>query len=132
MHFSRREHFLFQADLEDAGLIFDFQAFTRAEDALGHLQEQAYPAVLVLTDLGLAGCDAVDFIRQARAHVGMGGVGVYSGAKSADREEECRKAGASFYLVKPASLPKLVDAVEELEGLFTRKGEDGRLELVHA
>jgi len=97
------EHFLFRADLEDAGLRFGFQAFTRPEDALDHLASAPKQPVVVFTDLSLAGGDALDFIAAVQPLLGGGAVGVYSGARNPEMEAKCRKAGSSFYMVKPVS-----------------------------
>ncbi|WP_291842299.1 response regulator [Maricaulis sp.] len=105
------EHFLFKADLEDAGIDFEFNGFTRPEDAMGHLRARAGEPVLVLCDLSLAGSDALAFIGDTQPFLGGGAIGVYSGARNPEIEEKCRAAGATFYIVKPVSRAKLVDAL---------------------
>lgn len=127
------EHFLFQADLEDAGLDMTFEAFTIGDDALDYLkQRDSAGPVLVLTDLSIPGGDPVEFIRQALPRLNAGAIGVYSGAKNPDMEAECREAGASFYIVKPVTLDKLVDVVADLGGLSVSKTADGKTRIIAA
>ena len=97
------EHFLFQADLEDAGVRFSFAAFTRPEDALVHLRDNGDGPAVVFTDLSLAGANALDFIASVQPLLGGGAVGVYSGARNPEMEAKCRDAGSSFYIVKPVT-----------------------------
>lgn len=125
------EHFLFQADLGDAGLEMDFHAFTRGDAALDFLEGRG-PAgpVLVLTDLSIPGGDAADFIRKAVPHLDGGSIGVFSGAKNPDVEAECRNAGSSFYIVKPIQLDKIEDIVADLPGMRIQPGEAGKVRLV--
>ena len=97
------EHFLFRADLEDAGVRFEFEAFTRPEEALAHLAAAPRNPILVFTDLSLAGGNALDFIGAVQPYLGGGAVGVYSGARNPEMEMKCRKAGSGFYMVKPVT-----------------------------
>ena len=108
------EHFLFRADLEDAGLVFDFEAFTRPEDALSHLHPAPGQPVLIFTDLSLAGGDALDFIAAVQPLLAGGAVGVYSGARNPEMEAKCRTAGSSFYIVKPVTRPAFEATVAEV------------------
>ncbi|WP_075190925.1 response regulator [Maricaulis sp. W15] len=124
------EHFLFKADLEDAGVDFEFNGFTRPEDAMEHLNARASAPVLVLCDLSLAGGDALAFIRDTQARLGGGAIGVYSGARNPEMEEKCRSAGAMFYIVKPVSRAKLVDALAKSGKLSLAEQGNGRVILV--
>lgn len=125
------EHFLFRADLEDAGVFFDFQAFTRPEDALDWLRDIPGTPVMILSDLSLAGHDAVNFIADTGPLVSDGAVGVYSGTRNPDVEAKCREAGASFYIVKPVTRRVFETTVAELD-LFDLDDRDGQLHLVLA
>ena len=125
------EHFLFQADLGDAGLDMDFRAFTRGDDALDFLQTRSADGpVLVLTDLSIPGGDPVDFIRKAVPLLGGGNIGVFSGAKNPDTEVDCRDAGASFYIVKPIELDKIKAAVADFPGMQIIAAGNGKIKLV--
>lgn len=125
------EHFLFRADLEDAGVRFEFEAFTRPDDALTHLRAAARKPVLVFTDLSLAGGDAVDFIRSVQPHLGGGSVGVYSGARNPEMEQKCRKAGSGFYMVKPVTRTAFEKTIAAI-GTMQLVDEEGGLRLVVA
>lgn len=127
------EHFLFRADLEDAGVRFEFEAFTRPEDALAHLETAPRRPVVVFTDLSLAGGDALDFIGAVQPLLGGGSVGVYSGARNPEMEAKCRKAGSSFYMVKPVTREAFEIMIAEIGTV--RLAEDsatGHLHLVPA
>ena len=127
------EHFLFKADLEDAGIRFEFEAFTRPEDALEHLETAPKRPVVVFTDLSLAGGDALDFIGAVQPLLGGGAVGVYSGARNPEMEEKCRKAGSRFYMVKPVTRDAFEIMISEIGTV--RLAEDsatGHLHLVPA
>ena len=121
------EHFLFKADLEDAGIDFAFEAFTRPEEALDHLRSLDGAPVLVLCDLSLAGGDALAFIRDTGPYLGAGTIGVYSGAKNPEMEEKCRTVGSTFYIVKPVSRPKLVEALARSGKVKLAETADGRV-----
>ncbi|WP_417479893.1 response regulator [Maricaulis maris] len=121
------EHFLFKADLEDAGVDFAFEGFTRPDDALTHLRSLNEVPVLVLCDLSLAGGDALAFIREAAGSLGGGSIGVYSGAKNPEMEEKCRQAGSTFYIVKPVSRIKLAEAVAKTGTVRLAETSDGRV-----
>lgn len=121
------EHFLFKADLEDAGVVFEFHGFTRPEDAMDHLRAQDGGPVLVLCDLSLAGGDALAFIGDTQPFLGGGSIGVYSGAKNPEMEEKCRQAGATFYIVKPVSRTKLVEALLKSGQIVLADTGDGRV-----
>jgi len=121
------EHFLFRADLEDAGIDFAFEAFTRPEEALDHLRSLGGAPVLVLCDLSLAGSDALAFIRDSGPHLGGGTIGVYSGARNPEMEEKCRAVGSTFYIVKPVSRAKLVDALAKSGKIRLADTGDGRV-----
>lgn len=123
------EHFLFRADLEDAGIHFEFQAFTRPEDALDWLGATPGIPVMVLSDLSLAGHDAVDFIARTQPLVRDGAVGVYSGTRNPEVEAKCREAGASFYIVKPVTRPVFEETLSGLS-VFELEDRDGKLHLV--
>lgn len=124
------EHYLFKADLEDCGFDFEFAAFTRAADALSYLSENVHQPVLVLTDLGLGGEDALEFIASAVGALKGGAVGIYSGVHSPELDQKCKAAGASFYLVKPISAEKLEDVISTISGIAVHAVEDGRRRLV--
>ncbi|WP_300542266.1 response regulator [Maricaulis sp.] len=123
------EHFLFRADLEDAGVRFEFEAFTRPEDALAHLKSGPGRPVLIFTDLSLAGSDAVEFIRDVQPFLGGGAVGVYSGARNPEKEAKCRDAGSSFYIVKPVTRDVFEKTVAGLGSMALVEAE-GELRLV--
>lgn len=124
------EHFLFRADLEDAGVDFDFHAFTKAEEALDHLRTQAGQAALVLTDLSLAADGAMQLIRETTEMLPAGVIGVYSGTRNPEAEQRCRDAGARFYIVKPVTRQKLEEVIVDAPGLHAERREDGSLHIV--
>jgi CheY-like chemotaxis protein len=119
------EHFLFKADLEDAGVRFEFEAFTRPEDALLWLRSAAGRPVLLLTDLSLGGHDAMAFIVAAQELLGGGAMGVYSGTRNPEVEAKCREAGASFYIVKPVTRKVLEDVIAGVAGFALTDDGDG-------
>ncbi|WP_417493886.1 response regulator [Maricaulis sp.] len=126
------EHFLFRTDLEDAGFDLDIHCFIRPDDALGHLSAHPGGPVVVLTDIGLSGADAIDFICQVVVSAPDAVIGVYSGAQNPDTEAACRAAGASFYIVKPISDAKLESVVAASGVLTVETLSDGRRRLVSA
>ncbi|WP_300529471.1 response regulator [Maricaulis sp.] len=124
------EHFLFRADLEDAGVDFDFHAFTKADEALDHLRERAGQAALVLTDLSLAADGALKLIQEAADLIPSGAIGVYSGTRNPEAEQRCRDAGARFYIVKPVTRQKLEEVVIDAPGVHAEARADGSLHIV--
>lgn len=123
------EHLLFREDLKDAGVLFEFFAFTKADIALEHLKARSNKPVLVLTDLSLADDAALRLIEACQPHLNGGAVGVYSGTRNPDMEMRCRDLGALFYIVKPVTRDKLVDAVKDLAGVTFRSGPDDALSI---
>ena len=69
---------MFREDLKDAGVVFDFSAFTKADDALDFLRQREKKPVLVLTDLSLADEAALRLIEECQEFLHGGAVGVYS------------------------------------------------------
>tara|TARA_R110002051_G_scaffold308629_3_gene380595 strand:- start:28046 stop:28471 length:426 start_codon:yes stop_codon:yes gene_type:complete len=126
------EHFLFRTDLEDAGFDLDLESFAHPEDALAHLYRRAGGPILVLTDMGLAGDDPVEFIELAAKTLHGGVIGAYSGARNPDMEANCRAVGASFYIVKPISSAKLEAAIVATDAISIEVLPDGRRRLVCA
>lgn len=126
------EHFLFKADLEDAGISVELDGFTRTEAALDHLRTRDPAPILVLTDLSLAGSDAVAFIRDTKPYLNGGAVGVYSGARNPEMEAKCRLAGATFYIVKPVTREKLEEAIAAIESVRLVTTDDNGARLVAA
>lgn len=126
------EHFLFRTDLEDAGFELELECFTHPEDVMAYLFRRAGGPVLVLTDLGLAGDDAIEFISLAAKLLHGGAIGAYSGARNPDTDDQCREAGASFYIVKPISSEKLEDAIAGTDSIKIEILPDGRRRLVCA
>lgn len=125
------EHFLFRADLEDAGLLFGFEGFTRPEDALAHLRAGPQQPVLVFTDLSLAGYNALEFIAAVQPMLFGGAVGVYSGARNPEMEARCRDAGSGFYMVKPVTRTAFEKTVAGLHAIrLVEDGGAGTLRLV--
>lgn len=124
------EHLLFQEDLEDAGMVFDFFAFTRADEALVHLRERESYPVLLFTDLSLAGDSALQLISDSRKYLHGGAVGCYSGTHNPELDERCQARGASFYIVKPVSHDAVLEIIADLEAITTRQDVEGRLALV--
>lgn len=124
------EHFLFRTDLEDAGFDLDLESFAHPEDALARLHRRAGGPVLVLTDMGLAGDDPVEFIELAAKVLHGGAIGAYSGARNPDMEAKCREVGASFYIVKPISGEKLAAALAATDAISIETLPDRRKRLV--
>lgn len=123
------EHLLFREDLKDAGVLFEFFAFTKADIALEHLKARSDKPVLVLTDLSLADDAALRLIEACQPHLNGGAVGVYSGTRNPDMEVRCRDLGALFYIVKPVTRDKLVGAVQDLDGITLLSDSDGSLSI---
>lgn len=123
------EHLLFREDLKDAGVLFEFFAFTKADIALEHLKARSDKPVLVLTDLSLADDAALRLIEACQPHLNGGAVGVYSGTRNPDMEVRCRDLGALFYIVKPVTRDKLVGAVQDLDGITLLLDPDGSLSI---
>ncbi|MBO6796972.1 response regulator [Maricaulis sp.] len=124
------EHLLFHEDLKDAGVLFEFSAFTKADLALEHLQERSNNPVLLLTDLSLADDAALRLIEACQPYLNGGAVGVYSGTRNPEMELRCRDLGALFYIVKPVTRDKLVGAVEGLAGVSLKSDPDGKLSIL--
>lgn len=124
------EHLLFHEDLKDAGVLFEFSAFTKADLALEHLQERGNAPVLLLTDLSLADDAALRLIEACQPYLHGGAVGVYSGTRNPDMEARCRDLGAVFYIVKPVTRDKLVSAVQDLTGVNLQSAPDGKLSIL--
>lgn len=124
------EHLLFHEDLKDAGVLFEFSAFTKADLALEHLQERDNKPVLLLTDLSLADDAALRLIEACQPYLNGGAVGVYSGTRNPDMERRCRDIGALFYIVKPVTRDKLIEAVQGLAGVSLQSDSQGRLSIL--
>lgn len=124
------EHLLFREDLHDAGVVFDFVAFTRADDALDHLRNRHVHPVLILTDLSLAGDAALTLIEASQDHLHGGAVGCYSGTHNPEMEDRCRALGASFYIVKPVTRDAIVEIAHLAEAIRVRPHEDGKVAFV--
>ena len=124
------EHFLFRTDLEDAGFELEFESFIHPEDAMAYLAGRAGGPVIVLTDMGLAGDDAIEFIRGAAKMLHGGAIGAYSGARNPDTEVKCRHAGASFYIVKPITGEKLQAVIGLTDAISIEVAPDGSRRLV--
>lgn len=124
------EHLLFREDLTDAGVVFDFMAFTKAEDALDHLREREPHPVLVLTDLSLAADAALTLIEDSQAFLHGGAIGCYSGTLNPEMDERCRKRGTSFYIVKPVNREVMVQVVEQTQGIKVSENADGTVSFV--
>jgi DNA-binding NtrC family response regulator len=123
------EHLLFREDLEDAGVLFEFFAFTRADIALEHLRVRDETPVLLLTDLSLADDAALRLIEECQPYLKGGAVGVYSGTRNPDMAARCSELGALFYIVKPVTRDKLVEAVKDLAGVTFLSGPDDALSI---
>ena len=121
---------MFREDLKDAGVVFDFSAFTKADDALDFLRQREKKPVLVLTDLSLADEAALRLIEECQEFLHGGAVGVYSGTRNPDKEVRCRDIGALFYIVKPVTRDKLVGAVEGLDGLDVKTDPEGTVKII--
>lgn len=124
------EHLLFREDLKDADVLFEFFAFTRADIALEHLRVRDETPVLLLTDLSLADDAALRLIEDCQPYLNGGAVGVYSGTRNPDMERRCRDLGALFYIVKPVTRDKLVEAVQGLVGVSLQSDSQGRLTIL--
>lgn len=124
------EHLLFREDLIDAGVSFEFEAFTRAEEAVAHMQSRPAGPVLVLTDLSLAGDGALELIEGCQPHLYGGAVGCYSGTHNPDMEARCSERGSSFYIVKPVTREALLRVVETLDGFGVADAPGGKISIV--
>ena len=110
--------------------MFEFFAFTRADIALEHLRVRDETPVLLLTDLSLADDAALRLIEDCQPYLNGGAVGVYSGTRNPDMERRCRDLGALFYIVKPVTRDKLVEAVQGLVGVSLQSDSQGRLAIL--
>ena len=124
------EHLLFREDLTDSGVLFDLQAFTRAEEALEHLRDREPHPVIVLTDLSLAADAALTLIEDSQDYLHGGAIGCYSGTLNPEMDERCRERGTSFYIVKPVSRDVMLQVVEDLPGISVKEHEDGKVSFV--
>ncbi|MBR9825691.1 MAG: response regulator [Alphaproteobacteria bacterium] len=124
------EHLLFREDLTDAGVLLDFQAFTRADEALEHLRQRDIHPVLILTDLSLAADAALTLIEDCQAYLHGGAIGCYSGTLNPEMDELCRERGTSFYIVKPVTREIMLQVVETLKGITVEEHDDGKVSFV--
>ena len=76
---------------------------------------------------GVNGGDARAGIGDTQTGRGGGAIGVYSGARNPEMEEKCRAAGATFYIVKPVSREKLVEALAKTGTMMLAETQDGRV-----
>ena len=80
-------------------------------EALWRAREQRFD--LVITDIHMPAMDGLEFIRELRKSSGYERTPVYvlTSDGSRDRLAEGRAAGATAWIVKPANMPLLVNAV---------------------
>jgi two-component system chemotaxis response regulator CheY len=95
--------------LENAGMFVAEAA--EGVEALWRARQQAFD--LVVTDIHMPTMDGLQFIRELRKSPGYERIPVYvlTSDGSRDRVVEGRAAGATAWIVKPANLPLLVEAV---------------------
>jgi two-component system, chemotaxis family, chemotaxis protein CheY len=89
-------------------------------EALWRAREQRFD--LVITDIHMPAMDGLEFIRELRKSSGYERTPVYvlTSDGSRDRLAEGRAAGATAWIVKPANMPLLVNAVLDAVGRRAR------------
>jgi len=89
-------------------------------EALWRAREQRFD--LVITDIHMPAMDGLEFIRELRKSSGYERTPVYvlTSDGSRDRLAEGRVAGATAWIVKPANMPLLVNAVLDAVGRRAR------------
>jgi two-component system chemotaxis response regulator CheY len=82
-------------------------------EALWRARQEAFD--LVITDIHMPAMDGLEFIRELRKSAGYEQTPVYVVTSDGSRERlaEGRAAGATAWIVKPADIPLLVNAVLE-------------------
>ena len=124
------EHFLFRADLEDAGVELDLCCFSNPNAAVRHMKSDVDRRFLVLTDLSMPGIDPAETVAEVFPLLGGGAVGVFSGTENPEMEEACRTAGAGFYIVKPVTRKKIEKLVSELDGMSLDQTGNNRVRII--
>lgn len=103
--------------LRESGLAAELLFLDDGEQVLGHLERsdpaRAHPPDLVVLDLNLPRRDGRRTLREIKADPRLRSlpVVILTTSDSAHDIEECLRAGARAYLVKPASFARLVEAV---------------------
>lgn len=89
-------------------------------EALWRARQQTYD--LIITDIHMPAMDGLQLLRELRKCPGNEHTPVYvlTSDGSRDRLAEGRAAGATAWIVKPANIPMLVEAVLEAIGRRTR------------
>jgi len=89
-------------------------------EALWRAREQRFD--LVITDIHMPAMDGLELIRELRKSSGYERTPIYvlTSDGSRDRLAEGRAAGATAWIVKPANMPLLVNAVLDAVGRRTR------------
>jgi two-component system chemotaxis response regulator CheY len=95
--------------LESAGI----SVCEAAEGVEALWRARSEPFDLVITDIHMPAMDGLEFIRQLRKSPGYERTPVYVLTSDGSRERlaEGRSAGATAWIVKPANIPLLVNAV---------------------
>jgi two-component system OmpR family response regulator len=86
-------------------------AATMAE-AVSKIQDDKFD--LYLIDNWLPGGSGIELCRRVRSSHSSVPIIFYSGAAYDDDKQQAMEAGANVYLVKPADIDKLIDAVKSL------------------
>jgi len=106
--------------LESAGVVCPLEFFSDGDAARSYLRDRAQkrlaPPALVLLDMHVAGCSGLDVLDALRALPRLASVPaiVLSGSGGEREMELAERHGATAYLVKPAGVLGLVDAIREL------------------
>lgn len=116
---------------EEAGLDFEFEEFGECRAALDYLQRQDGRPVIAVFDLGVCLNELESMLGAANRAIGIGGVGIVTGALTPDWERRCRAAGAAFVLVKPVNAERFADHAGKLPGIAVMEAE-GRRRLCRA
>lgn len=100
-------------NLEQAGYRVD--KFPSAEEALEHLQEGDPPDILI-TDLNMPGMDGISFIKEVRGIPAMRFKPILflTTESEQSKRDEAKAAGATGWLVKPASPEDLLGAIRQV------------------
>jgi DNA-binding response OmpR family regulator len=95
---------------------FDVGTAATGEEALERLDGRAgFPAAIV-ADLGLPGLSGPELVRRLRAAAPDSALLVLTGTRDETVRQQCRRAGATRYLVKPVTGGDLEAALREACG----------------
>jgi DNA-binding NarL/FixJ family response regulator len=89
-------------------------SFSSSEEAFHFFKLNPGSAQLLVTDIELPGKSGIDFIAQFKPDNRLTQIMVLSSYEDSDRIFRALKAGASGYILKSTSAPKLIEALHDL------------------